>query len=152
MEFGMWEPSGAREARKKPQSLTAPTVGEWLEQWLGFRARDLKPASHQQYEVVIRRRILDESGLAGKLRSIRLGVLSRRDIVVWRTVLIRRHGHIRDVDNAYARLKTALTAAVEAEWDGFRRSARSWGSVTSRPSLRCICAPQRRVGVRCWTG
>lgn len=115
IEFDEWTPPEARNPATKQPTLT---VGEFLTDWLARRAHGagaLKPSTLQDYQATLDRCILKIDGKAGKLRSITLATLDRKDILAWWDALTMQHPRPNDCAKAYKRLHTAMNDAVDRE-------------------------------------
>lgn len=113
IELDNWTPPTSRTPEAK--SLT---VGQWLAEWLELRkngADKLKPSTLIDYENTLNRRILEVPGSAAFLRDIRLSQLNKKDVLRWWDAINAQFDSPPYNRNAYARLKTALNAAVERE-------------------------------------
>lgn len=96
----------------------ARTVGDWIKEWLDLRTRGthpLAPSTLQDYRNTLDRRILKVDGRAARLRDIPLARLTRRDVAAWWDDVNRQFDSAPYNRNAYARLRTALQAAVDRD-------------------------------------
>ena len=112
VEFNEWSPPKQRASRDGVESMT---VGEWVARWLELRtrgSRPLKMSTAQTYQDNLDRRFFKVSGRAGKLRDIPLSKCTRRDVAEWWDAINLQSSSAPDCRNAYARLRTALGAAV----------------------------------------
>lgn len=115
IEFDEWTPPATRALTAEDR---ARTVGDWLTEWLELRTRGtrpLAPSTLQDYRNTIDRRILKVTGPAARLRDIPLTMLTRRDVAAWWDDINRAFDSAPYNRNAYARLRTALQAAVDRD-------------------------------------
>lgn len=115
VEFDEWTPPAARAQSREDQ---VRTVGDWITQWLDLRSRGtsaLEPSTLQDYTRTLSRRILKVDGPAARLRDIPLTRLTRRDVAAWWDDINRQFSTPPYNRNAYARLKTAMQAAVDRD-------------------------------------
>lgn len=115
IEFNEWSPPATRNLSKEDRTRT---VGEWLTQWLDLRSRGtrpLEPSTLQDYRATLDRRILQVDGDAARLRDIPLTKLTRRDVAHWWDSINAQFSSAPYNRNAYARLRTALQAAVDRD-------------------------------------
>lgn len=115
IEFDEWTPPATRALTAEDR---ARTVGDWLTEWLELRTRGtrpLAPSTLQDYRNTIDRRILKVTGPAARLRDIPLNMLTRRDVAAWWDDINRAFDSAPYNRNAYARLRTALQAAVDRD-------------------------------------
>lgn len=113
--FDEWTPPATRSLSAEDR---ARTVGEWLEEWLELRTRGTRPlasSTRQDYRNTLDRRILKVPGRAARLRDIPLARLTRRDVAAWWDDINRDFDSAPYNRNAYARLRTALQAAVDRD-------------------------------------
>lgn len=112
IEFDEWSPPKQRATSGEVESMT---VGEWVQKWLELRTRGSRPlkiSTAQTYQDNLDRRFFKATGRAGKLRDIPLTKCTRRDVAEWWDAINLQSSAAPDCRNAYARLRTALGAAV----------------------------------------
>lgn len=112
IEFDEWQPPHLRYRTKEDD---ARTVGDWLRQWLDLQEKRLKPSTMVNYRTTLDRRILTITGKAGRLRTIPLVRLTRRDVIDWWDALTIQFGYQPYNRAAYVRLRTAIQAAVDRD-------------------------------------
>lgn len=112
IEFDEWRPPRLRYRSKEDD---ARTVGDWLYQWLELQEKRLKPSTMVNYRTTLDRRILTITGKAGRLRTIPLVRLTRRDVIDWWDALTIQFGYQPYNRAAYVRLRTAIQAAVDRD-------------------------------------
>lgn len=112
IEFDEWQPPHLRYRTKEDD---ARTVGDWLYQWLDLQEKRLKPSTMVNYRTTLDRRILTITGKAGRLRTIPLVRLTRRDVIDWWDALTIQFGYQPYNRAAYVRLRTAIQAAVDRD-------------------------------------
>lgn len=112
IEFDEWQPPHLRYRTKEDN---ARTVGDWLRQWLDLQEKRLKPSTMVNYRTTLDRRILTITGKAGRLRTIPLVRLTRRDVIDWWDALTIQFGYQPYNRAAYVRLRTAIQAAVDRD-------------------------------------
>ena len=112
IEFDEWQPPHLRYRTKEDD---ARTVGDWLRQWLDLQEKRLKPSTMVNYRTTLDRRILTITGKAGRLRTIPLVRLTRRDVIDWWDALTIQFGYQPYNRAAYMRLRTAIQAAVDRD-------------------------------------
>ena len=112
IEFDEWQPPHLRYRTKEDD---ARTVGDWLRQWLDLQEKRLKPSTMVNYHTTLDRRILTITGKAGRLRTIPLVRLTRRDVIDWWDALTIQFGYQPYNRAAYVRLRTAIQAAVDRD-------------------------------------
>jgi hypothetical protein len=112
IEFDEWQPPHLRYRTKEDD---ARTVGDWLRQWLDLQEKRLKPSTMVNYRTPLDRRILTITGKAGRLRTIPLVRLTRRDVIDWWDALTIQFGYQPYNRAAYVRLRTAIQAAVDRD-------------------------------------
>lgn len=112
IEFDEWQPPHLRYRTKEDATRT---VGDWLYQWLDLQEKRLKPSTMVNYRATLDRRILTITGKAGRLRTIPLVRLTRRDVIDWWDALTIQFGYQPYNRAAYVRLRTAIQAAVDRD-------------------------------------
>lgn len=112
IEFDEWQPPHLRYRTKEDD---ARTVGDWLRQWLDLQEKRLKPSTMVNYRTTLDRRILTITGKAGRLHTIPLVRLTRRDVIDWWDALTIQFGYQPYNRAAYVRLRTAIQAAVDRD-------------------------------------
>jgi len=112
IEFDEWQPPHLRYRTKEDATRT---VGDWLYQWLDLQEKRLKPSTMVNYRATLDRRILTIAGKAGRLRTIPLVRLTRRDVIDWWDALTIQFGYQPYNRAAYVRLRTAIQAAVDRD-------------------------------------
>ena len=88
IEFDEWQPPHLRYRTKEDATRT---VGDWLYQWLDLQEKRLKPSTMVNYRATLDRRILTITGKAGRLRTIPLVRLTRRDVIDWWDICAPSH-------------------------------------------------------------
>lgn len=114
IEFDEWTPPHTRAQSKED---AARTLGDWMKEWMALRSRGvdaLEPSTAANYWKDINLRILDVPGKAGRLRDIPLTQVTKRDIAAWWDAINADFAPTA-CHNTFARLRTALNAAVDRD-------------------------------------
>lgn len=114
--YGIWEPPATRQALQQEHTQQGLTVGDWLTQWLDINKTVWKESTHHGHADEINKRILEVDGAAGRLRSIPLKDLTRKDVFAWWDAINAQFPDTASRNRwSLVRLNTALKEAVRRE-------------------------------------
>ncbi|BAC17626.1 site-specific recombinase, phage integrase family [Corynebacterium efficiens YS-314] len=136
IEFDEWSPPATRMTRRED---LARTVGSWILEWLDLRSRGTNPLAQStldDYRRTLDARVLKVTGRAARLRDIPLLKVTRRDVATWWDDINRQFDSPPYNRNAYARLRTAIQAAVDRDIIP--------GNVVSVPDAKSRPKPKRK--------
>lgn len=114
IDLGQWQPPALRELQAQRDSLT---VGEWLDQWLQLRKKDLRVSTWQVYRRTIKNRITGVSDAPGvvALANAPLSALDKRMVVEWWDSINAKFDTATTNHRAYVYLRAAMAEAVDRE-------------------------------------